>query len=204
MSEIVVSPQSSHLAEPFGFQLHWYAVYTKPSHEKRVKECLGIRGIETFLPIYRLRRDWKNGCRVTLERPLFPGYVFARISAFSRVQILEVSSVLWIVSSGRTPLPLPEAEVDRLRSGLHLVNPRPHVFLEAGERVQIRRGPLQGMSGIVVRKKSALQVVLSLDLIRKSVAVEVCADDIEAISHPSPVNRVANPSPQNEARIATN
>lgn len=201
MSEIAAITQYSRLAEPVGFPLHWYAVYTKPSHEKRVKERLGIRGVETFLPIYRLRRDWKNGCHVTLEMPLFPGYVFVQISPFERIRILEVPSVICIVGNGRKPIPLSEAEVERLRCGLHLLNPRPHSFLAAGEMVRIRCGPLQGMNGIVIRKKNALQVVISLDLIRKSVAVEVSADDIEAIAQPSLVACGVNPSPRHRAEI---
>jgi len=174
---------------PVGGPRHWYAVYTKPCHEKRVAEHLEIRRVELFLPLYHCTRHWNNGCTVNLERPLFPNYVFVHIQVSERVRILELSSVLSIAGTSREPTPLPDEDIERLRSGLPLVNVEPHPVLTVGERVRIRRGPLEGLSGIVSRKKNRFRVVLTLVLVMKSVAVEVCADDVEPISKPEPSYR---------------
>ena len=178
----------SHL--PVDGPLHWYAAYTKPCHEKRVAEHLEIRNVELFLPLQRSTRRWNNGCTVTLERPLFPNYVFVHILSRERLRVLELSSVLSIAGTGHEPTPLPDEDIERLRSGLLQVNAEPHPVLTVGERVRIRRGPLEGLHGIVSRQKNQFRVVLTLDLIMKSVAVEVCADDTEPIGKPEPGYRV--------------
>lgn len=169
---------------------HWYAAYTKPCHEKRVAEHLGIRSVDFFLPLYRSTGRWNNGCLVTLERPLFPNYVFVHILSRDRLRVLELSSVLSIVATSQEPTPLPDEDIERLRSGLLLVNAEPHPVVTVGERVRICRGPLKGMHGIVTRQKNQFRVVLTLDLIMKSVAVEVCAGDTEPIGKPEPSYRV--------------
>jgi transcription termination/antitermination protein NusG len=166
----------------------WYAAYTKPCHEKRVAEHLEIREIELFLPLYRSWRRWNNGCKVTLERPLFPGYVFVHIPPNERVRVVELSGVVSIVGTTREPTPLPDEDIERLRSGLHLVNAEPHPVLTIGERVRICRGPLRGMRGIVTCLKNGLRVVLTMDLIMKSVAVEVSVDDFEPVRQPVPAS----------------
>src|SRR6266436_10174465 len=164
----------------------WYAAYTKPCHEKRVAEHLEIRKIESFLPLYRGSRRWNNGCNITLERPLYPGYVFVHIPTDERVRVLELSGVVSIVGTTREPTPLPDEDIERLRSGLHLVHAEPHPTLTMGETVRIRSGPLQGMTGVVTRQKNSFRVVLTVDLIMKSVAVEVCTDNVELIGKPAP------------------
>jgi transcription antitermination factor NusG len=167
----------------------WYAAYTKPCHEKRVAEHLEIRKIELFLPLYLSSRRWNNGCKVTLERPLFPGYVFVHILSNERVGVLELSSVVSIVGTAREPTPLPDEDIERFRSGLHLTHAEPHPAVTMGETVRIRRGPLQGMTGVVIRQKNSFRVVLTIDLIMKSVAVEVCADSVEPIGKPESRDR---------------
>lgn len=164
----------------------WYAAYTKPCHEKRVAEQLEIRNIKLFLPLYLSQRRWNNGCKVTLERPLFPGYVFVHIPPDERIGVLELSSVVSIVGTAREPTPLPDEDIERLRAGLHLTHAEPHPTLATGETVRIRRGPLQGMTGVVTRQKNSFRVVLTVHLIMKSVAVEVCADNVEPIGRPEP------------------
>jgi transcription antitermination factor NusG len=160
----------------------WFAVYTSSRHEKRVQQHLSQRGIEHFLPLYRSQRKWSDGSRVTLDLPLFPGYIFVSIRRFERVRVLEVPGVLAIVGgTGREPAPLPEAEMSALRSGLHLRHVEPHPFLTAGQKVRIRAGALAGMEGIVVRMKNSLRVVLTMDLILQSIAVEVDARELEPV-----------------------
>jgi transcription termination/antitermination protein NusG len=160
---------------------NWFAAYTNSHHEKRVASYLAERQIESFLPLYATPRRWKNRCEVNLDLPLFPNYVFVHIEARERVRVLEVPGVLSLVGFGRTPAPLPAFEIEALRSAIGKRKIEPHPYLVIGERVRIKAGPMTGMEGVLVRKKSNFRVVLALDAIRQSVAVEVDADDLEAL-----------------------
>ena len=160
----------------------WFAVHTSPRHEKRVEQHLSQRDVEHYLPLYRSLRKWRNGLKVTLDLPLFPGYIFVRIQRTDRVRVLKVPGVLAIVSGAAGEMaPLPEGEVEALRSGLHLRQAEPHPLLTVGQRVRIRSGALAGMEGVVVRKKNSLRVVLTMDLIMQSVAVEVDGEELEPL-----------------------
>ena len=158
---------------------HWFAVYTTCRHEKRVARHLGQRQIEHFLPTYRTQHAWKDGTRATLDLPLFPGYVFVRIDLSDRVGVLEVPGVVSMIGTAKKPAPLPELEMEALRTGLDPAKAEPYPLLTVGQRVRITRGPLAGVEGIVVRKKSGLQVVLTLSLLMQSIAIEVSGDDVE-------------------------
>ncbi len=161
--------------------MNWYAIYTRPSHEKRVAEHCALRQIECYLPSYRSIRRWKNRCTVELDLPLFPGYVFVRFEWHQRVRVLEIPSVVSIVGNGREPLPLEHSEIVSLRTGLKACRAEPHPYLNIGERARIKSGPLSGCEGVVVRKNNGLRVVLTLQQIMKSVAVEVEECDLELI-----------------------
>jgi len=158
---------------------NWFAVYTTCRHEKRVARNLGQRQIEHFLPIYRTQHTWKDGTRAMLDLPLFPGYVFVRIDLHDRVGVLEVPGVVSMIGTARQPAPLPDLEVEALRAGLDPTKAVPHPLLTVGQRVRITRGALAGVEGIVVRKKSGFQVVLTLNLLMQSIAIEVSGDDVE-------------------------
>ncbi|HEY1803796.1 MAG TPA: UpxY family transcription antiterminator [Terracidiphilus sp.] len=175
--------------------LHWFAVYTTCRHEKRIASHFENKSIEHYLPLYRSLRRWKDGSKVILDQPLFPGYVFVRIGREQRIPVLEVPGVLWIVGkSGSQPTPLPEFEIDTLRSALDPLRVEPYPLLAAGQRVRIRGGTLSGIEGIVVRHKNSFRVVITMDLIQQSIAVEVNADDLEEIHGDSgtlPMTQVA-------------
>jgi len=157
----------------------WFAVYTSSRHEKRVAKHLSERGIESFLPLYQKEHHWTKHAVVRLELPLFPNYIFARIGLRQRIAVLDVPGVLRIVGRGRVPSPVRDAEIESLRAGFKLGNAEPHPYLAAGERVRIKAGPMAGMEGILLRKKNELRFVLTLDLIQRSVAVEIDAQDVE-------------------------
>ncbi|MGD0157998.1 MAG: UpxY family transcription antiterminator [Terracidiphilus sp.] len=163
----------------------WFALYTTPRHEKHVSEMLAQRQIETFLPLYRTTRRWKKSRPVVLDLPLFPTYVFVRIAREARATVVSVPGVLSIVGSGREPWPLPDPEIEAIRLGLQMHKIEPHPYLTVGERVRIKAGVMAGVEGVLVRKKNDLRVVLSLDAIMRSVAVEVDADDIEPANAPA-------------------
>jgi transcription antitermination factor NusG len=157
----------------------WFAAYTTPRHEKAVVRQLDARHVECFLPLYSSVRRWKNGCRVTVDMPLFPSYVFVRVNRGDSVKVLQIPGVLSIVGSGREPSALPCTEIESLRAGLPLRQFEPHPYLVVGEKVRITAGSLEGMVGVLVRRKNDFRVVLTLDLIRQSVSVEIGANEIE-------------------------
>lgn len=158
---------------------NWFAAYTNSHHEKRVASHFDERQIESFLPLYSALHHWKNRCRVGLDLPLFPNYVFVHIDPRERVRVLEVPGVLSLVGFGRTLAPLSDFEIEALRSCVGQRKIEPHPYLVIGERVRINAGPMMGMEGVLVRKKSNFRVVLLLDVIMQCVAVEVDADDLE-------------------------
>jgi len=164
------------------YALGWFAVYTTSRHEKRVAQHLSERQIEFYLPLYRSERRWSDGSRVTLELPLFPGYLFVHIKRDERVRVLDVPGALAVVGGiGREPAPLPDEAIDALRTGLHLRAAQPHPLVMVGQRARIRSGALAGMEGIVVRTKNSFRVVLTLEHIMQSVAVEVGSSDLELL-----------------------
>ena len=158
---------------PSWLEQHWYAVYTCANHEKRVASEMEARGVEHFLPSYRSIRRWKDR-RVNLELPLFPGYVFARLVLCDRLRVLQIPSVVRLVGFNGLPTALPDKDMDIMRSGLaDRSRAEPHPFLTVGRRVRISAGPFAGLEGILTRKKSGLRVVVSLDLIQRSIAVDI-------------------------------
>lgn len=157
----------------------WFAFYTTARHEKKVAQHLNVREIEVFLPTYRPTHRWKNGVKVELELPLFPSYIFARVSGRQQVRVLEVPGVLSLVGSRNAPTPLADDLIESLRSTLPLLKCEPHPYLKVGERVRVHSGPLAGMVGVLVRKKNDFRIVLTVDLIMQSVAVEVDASQVE-------------------------
>ena len=163
----------------------WYAVRTLPRHEKRVRDRITERKVECYLPLFNTVHRWKNGCQARIEMPLFPTYLFVEIEYSNRIRVLGIPGVHSFVGTGKTPLPVPEGEIEMLRSGLHLRNARPHPHLTIGQAVRIAAGALAGLTGVLVRQKEGLRVVLSVEMLMQAVAVEVDADDIEVLGMPS-------------------
>ncbi len=158
----------------------WYAARTKSRHEKKVAEHLAGKGIVNFLPLYKAQHRWKD--RVArVELPLFPGYIFVQFALKERLKVLEIPGVANLVSFKGEPAALPEQEIETLRQGLSAnVYAEPHPYLKVGRRVRIKGGPLRGLEGILERKKEdSFRVVISIDLIMRSVLVEVAMGDVE-------------------------
>jgi transcription antitermination factor NusG len=160
----------------------WYAASTLSNHEKRVAEQLHGRAVEHFLPLYGSVRRW-NDRRVELQMPLFPGYVFVRLALRDRLRVLEIPSVARLIGFGGPPVALPDHEMEAMRIGLaSQLHAEPHPYLKVGRRVRVVGGPLAGLEGRIARKKKQLRFVISLDLIMRSVAVEMDAADLQAVS----------------------
>ena len=165
----------------FSLGAQWIAVYTMARHERRVAHDLSQRHLNAFLPTYRSVRRWKDR-RKELELALFPSYVFVRAERKDRLQILQVPSVVSIVSFDGRPAVIPDAEIAALRRGLdNQMRLQPHPYLKVGKRVRIHSGPMAGQEGILIRRKDRCRVVLSIDFIMRSVSVEVDAADIEPV-----------------------
>jgi len=159
----------------------WYAVFTLPQNEKSAARQLGLREVETFLPTYETVKVWKNRQRVRTVLPLFPTYLFVRIDCRQRKRVLESPGVIHIVSNGREQVPVPDAEIELLRSGLKEKPMEPYRELVVGQKVRIKSGSMEGIEGVLVRKGNGFRFVMALKLINQFAAVEVEAEDLEQI-----------------------
>jgi transcriptional antiterminator NusG len=151
----------------------WFAVRVRSNYEKVTELHLKDRGYERFAPSYRVETQWSDR-KKEVDRVLFPGYVFCRLDPNNRLPVLSAPGVVGLVGCGKIPVPIPNEEIERIQrlveSGL-LVRPWP--FLELGQTVLIERGPLTGMEGILVEERGECRLVLSINLLRRSVAAEV-------------------------------
>jgi len=160
---------------------HWYAVFTLPQNEKSVVKHLYMREIDSFLPTYETVRIWKNRQRMKIVLPLFPTYLFVRINSRERAKVLQTPGVLQIVGNRTESVPLPDSEIEFLRSGFCRQRIEPYRELIVGEKVRIKSGVMQGLQGTLVRKSSSMRFVLTLELINQHAAIQVDAEDLESI-----------------------
>jgi transcription antitermination factor NusG len=160
----------------------WYAVFTFPQNEKSVVRQLALREVEAFLPTYETVRVWKNRQRVRIELPLFPTYLFVHIDCRQRTRVLESPGVIHIVGNRREQVPVPDAEIELLRSGIRGRNMEPYRELVVGRKVRIRSGSMKGVQGVLVRKGNGLRFVLALEMINQYAAIEVDAEDLEQVA----------------------
>lgn len=162
-------------------QASWFAVYTRHRHEKAVAQLIMGRGLEAFLPLYKAVHRWKDRMK-DLSLPLFPNYVFVLANLDHRVTVLSTPGVYDFVRLSGVPAAIPAAEIDAVRCAVERgLNVEPHPLLKSGDRVRVKSGPLEGLEGILVRKKSFYRLVLSVELLMKSISVEVEAYDVERV-----------------------
>lgn len=159
----------------------WFAGYTAPKCERHVVRHLDAHNLESFLPTFETFHVWKNRQKKTIVQPLFPNYVFVRLTKEERRQAYQVPGLLWLVGGARGPIPIPSIEIEVLRSERLLGRLEPFNELVIGERVRIKDGPLQGMVGILIRKRSGWRFVLSVSMINQHAAIDVGAEDVEPI-----------------------
>lgn len=175
--------EGNNLTGDVYFQPRWYAAYTRSRHEKAVSEMAERKSIETFLPLYEVVRRWKNGDH-RVQFPLFPGYAFVRIALRDRQEVLKVPGVVCLVGFNGTPVALPDEEVETMRRALsHGLKAMPHPYLTVGQGVRVTAGPLVGLQGILVRRKGAFRLIVSVDLIQRSVLVDLDANVLDPIGH---------------------
>lgn len=152
---------------------NWYALYVRPRFEKFVQAQLEDKGYEVFLPTYVTTRQWSDRVK-SLTLPLFPSYLFCRFDVQARLPILITPGVNFVVGIGKSPTIVDERELSTIRrvqeSG---VATQPWPYLQVGEPVKIENGPLEGLSGIVLRMKDSYRLVVSVSLLMRSVSVEI-------------------------------
>ncbi len=159
----------------------WYVLVVGPRHEKAVAAHLKMRALTCFLPVYRSVRRWKDR-RKELDMALFPGYVFVNLDLRNRLRVLDTPGVLRFVTFQGHPAPVNDSEIEALSSSLGRgTKAEPHPYLQRGRRVRVVRGPLAGTEGILVRRKERFRLVLSIDLIMRSVMVDVDEADVEPL-----------------------
>jgi transcription antitermination factor NusG len=162
----------------------WYAVRTRSRHEKLVDRQLEARGIERFLPLVERRRRWADRWK-TVSFPLFPGFCFARFSYHDhalRLKVLTAVGAVQLVGINGHPEPVPDEEIEAVRRLVTSVLPvDPHPYLATGMEVEVVRGPLEGVRGILVRKGKRARFVVQIHLIRQAASVELDAYDVAPV-----------------------
>lgn len=158
---------------------HWYALYTRPRHEKRVFEELARRGIESFLPTYKVRRRWSDRYKIVTE-PLFKNYLFVKMNSEFRQETLRPYGAVSFVSADGQPAEIPDNEIEAIRILVESELPyNPHPYLKVGRKVRVTTGSLEGCEGTLIRKKGLTRLVLSIHMLQQSVVTEIDANCVE-------------------------
>ncbi len=151
----------------------WFALRVKSRCEKLVTTMARNKGFEEFLPLYECHRRWSDRLK-SVELPLFPGYVFCRLNPQHRLPLLTIPGVLHFVGIGKAPVPIDDEEITAIQSAVKSgLSAEPWPFLEAGQRVRLEDGPLAGLEGLLVEVRKRYRVVVSVSLLKRSVAVEI-------------------------------
>jgi transcription termination/antitermination protein NusG len=155
-------------AQGLGDKLQWHALYTRHQHEKPIARMLSNKGHEVFLPLYAVARRWQDRSK-RLSLPLFPCYVFIRGGLHRQLQILSTPGVFTVVGWAGHPAAIPESQIESLRQMAEgSTRLEPHPYPACGDRVRVRSGTLQGLEGILVRKKNISRLVVSLEMLGRS------------------------------------
>ncbi|MGA7461766.1 MAG: UpxY family transcription antiterminator [Candidatus Korobacteraceae bacterium] len=159
----------------------WLAAYTRSRHEGHVADQLQLKNLEFLLPTYQRLARWSDRVHRS-EAPLFPGYVFVHVSADERVPVLETVGVVRLVSAAGKPAILCDEDVERLRTcASRSCDVEPHPYLRIGHRVRVKYGPFSGCEGTLTEKQNSVRLVISIDQIMKSVAVNLHGADVEPL-----------------------
>jgi transcription antitermination factor NusG len=162
----------------------WCAIHTRHQHEKSVATLLSRQGFQVFLPAYNTVRLWSDR-KKQITLPLFPGYVFLVDEAQRRLKVLSTPGVHAILTTGKAPAVIPSEEIAAIRRAVESpMRIEPHRFLKSGDAVRIKSGPLAGLEGIVSREKGVFRVVLSIELLGRSAAVEIDSSAMELLASP--------------------
>ncbi len=159
----------------------WYALYTVVRHEKVVNKALEKKNIEAFLPMRKIVNRWKDR-KKQVQIPLFPGYLFIHAGWEDIYKSLNTRSVVRILGDSKGPTPIPITQIDGIKKILENgMEFNTHPIINVGKEVVVNHGPLEGFRGKVIEKRGGYKLIISLDLIKRSVSVEVDIEDVELL-----------------------
>jgi transcription antitermination factor NusG len=159
----------------------WYALHTRYQHEKVVAQILAHKQFDVYLPLYEAIHHWRDRNR-RLSLPLFPCYLFIRGGLERQLDVLTTPGIIGWVGSG-LPSAIPAGEMEAVRRVAERIDKvEPHPYLACGDRVRVRTGPLAGIEGVLIRKKGFIRLVLSVQILQSSAAVEVDVACIERVA----------------------
>ena len=162
----------------------WHALYTRHHHEKSVAQGLRAKDFTVFLPLYATLRQWKDRTKI-VTLPLFSCYVFIQDGLERHLEVVSTAGIHGYVCCGESFAVIPPKEIAGIRQAVErCVKIEPHPFIHRGDRVRVKTGPLEGIEGILVRKKNFSRLVLTVELLGKSAAVEVDVSTVERIHSP--------------------
>jgi transcription antitermination factor NusG len=170
---------------------NWYALFTRHQHEKSVAFALSNKSHEVYLPLYRAHRRWQDRDK-QIWLPLFPCYVFIREGMDRQLQIVTTPGLISIVGWGGRPAIVPQTQLDAVRRIIEsCVVVETHPYLQCGDRVRVKSGPLMGLEGILTRTKGVARLVVTMELLGRSAAVEIDGLNVERIG-PMPAIKLSN------------
>lgn len=182
---------------------NWHAIYTRHQHEKMVAQILTYKGFDVFLPLYAAVHRWKDRDK-ELSLPLFPCYVFLKGGLERRFEVVTTPGMHSFVGPGNQPEIIPSVEIEAIRRASDSsVRLEPHPFLKCGDHVRVKSGPMKGVEGTLVRKKSLYRLVLSVDVLRQSVALDIDASIVERVNAGIPRGTFSSPGDSEQARRIT-
>lgn len=173
---------SAHVAELSSCEFPWYGIRTRSNHERVADIVLRGKGYEPYLPVYTQRRRRADDAVVETQLPLFPGYVFCRFDAKRRLPILMSTGVVSVIGFGKEPAPIPDEEIEAVKAVLRSGYPaEPCAYLREGQRVRVTGGSLDGIEGIVIKKRNQCRMVVSVTMLQRSISVEIEGDRLAAV-----------------------
>jgi transcription antitermination factor NusG len=163
----------------------WYALQVRPRFDKQVSANLRAKGYELLLPLYKRKSHWSDRIK-TLEAPLFPGYLFCHFDVGKRLPILQAPGVTSVVGIGKCPEPIDEKEIEAIRTIMSSgVTYQPHPYLTVGDCVRVEHGALAGLVGLITLVKNDFRLIISVNLLMRSVSVEIDRSWVDPIRPPT-------------------
>lgn len=170
------------ISELSSVEFPWYGIRTRSNHERVTDIVLRGKGYQPYLPLYTQRRRRADDVMVEAEVPLFPGYVFCRFDATKRLPILMSTGVVAVIGFGKEPAPIPDEEIEAVKAVLRSGYPaEPCAYLHEGQRVRVINGSLEGIEGILIKKRNQFRMVVSVVMLQRSISVEIEADRLAAV-----------------------
>lgn len=163
-------------------QFPWFALRVRARSERVAVNALRDKDYEPFAPTYQTRRVYNDRVK-TVEYPVFPGYVFCRFDPAEKFTILNSPAVSYIVGFGGRMMAVPDEDIDAVRRAV-AAGASPVPYLTAGQRVRIERGPLLGLTGVLLRSDGNARIVISIEMLQRSIAVNIAMEDVMLVTAP--------------------